>query len=40
MDKLVDKITQSKGKWEKQATAIQCKNKQKLLDFGLNPLDI
>lgn len=40
MDKLVEKITVSKGRWEKQATTIQCQNKQLLLDFGLNPLDI
>ena len=40
MDKLINKITHSKGTWEKQATTIQCQNKQRLLDFGLNPLDI
>jgi chromosome segregation ATPase len=39
MDKLVEKVTVSKGRWEKQSAAIQCQNKQLLLDFGLNPLD-
>ena len=40
MDKLVEKITVARNKWEKQSTQIQIHNKQMLLDFGLNPLDI
>jgi len=40
MDKLVEKITVTGNKWEKQSTGIQIQNKQLLLDFGLNPLDI
>lgn len=40
MDKLVEKVTAARGKWEKQSTAIQLQNKHLLLDFGLNPLDI
>jgi len=40
MDKLVEKMTVARQKWEKQSTAIQIQNKQLLLDFGLNPLDI
>ena len=40
MDKLVEKMTVARQKWEKQSTSIQIQNKQLLLDFGLNPLDI
>jgi len=40
MDKLVEKVTTARSKWEKQSTTIQLQNKQLLLDFGLNPLDI
>jgi len=40
MDKLVEKVNVARGKWEKQSTSIQLQNKQLLLDFGLNPLDI
>jgi len=40
MDKLVEKVTAARGKWEKQSTDIHISNKQLLLDFGLNPLDI
>jgi len=40
MDKLVEKVTAAKGKWVKQSTDIQIKNKQLLLEFNLNPLDI
>jgi len=40
MDKLVEKMTVAKSKWEKQSTDIQIKNKRLLLDFNLNPLDI
>jgi len=40
MDKLVEKLTVARAKWEKQSTGVQMHNKQLLLDFGLNPLDI
>jgi len=40
MDKLVEKVTIARSKWEKQSTDIQIHNKQLLLDFGLSPLDI
>jgi len=40
MDKLVEKVTAARGKWEKQSTSIQLQNKHLLLEFGLNPLDI
>jgi len=40
MDKLVEKVTVARKKWERQTTELQIKNKQLLLNFGLNPLDI
>jgi hypothetical protein len=40
LDSLMDKITGAKSKWEDKSSYIQSKNKQTLLEFGLNPLDL
>jgi len=40
LDKLIEKITGAKEGWEGRSTDIQANNKQTLLEFGLNPLDI
>ncbi|KAL5019699.1 hypothetical protein ScPMuIL_002591 [Solemya velum] len=40
LDNLISKIDMAKERWEEQATLVHSKNKQVLLEFGLNPLDI
>ncbi|XP_074652068.1 dynein regulatory complex protein 12-like [Tubulanus polymorphus] len=40
MDNLAAKIDAAKLKWEHESTMIQARNKQVLLEFGLNPLDL
>jgi len=40
LDNLMHKLDLAKEKWENQSAMIQTKNKQTLLEFGLNPLDI
>ncbi|CAG5133305.1 unnamed protein product, partial [Candidula unifasciata] len=40
LDNLVRKLDDSKDKWESRSSLIQVRNKQTLLDFGLNPLDM
>jgi len=40
LDTLMHKLDLAKEKWEDQSAMIQTKNKQTLLEFGLNPLDI
>jgi len=40
LDKLMEKIGEAKLGWENKSTMIQSRNKQTLLEFGLNPLDI
>lgn len=40
LDKLIEKINHSKLRWDDKSTMIQSRNKQTLLEFGLNPLDI
>ncbi|CAI9738023.1 Hypothetical predicted protein [Octopus vulgaris] len=40
LDNLVFKMEKLKDRWEKQAKVIQARNKKKLLEFGLNPLDL
>ncbi|XP_067667217.1 dynein regulatory complex protein 12-like [Haliotis asinina] len=40
LESLEAKIDMAKTMWEEKSTHIQAKNKQVLLEFGLNPLDI
>ncbi|XP_072036084.1 dynein regulatory complex protein 12-like [Amphiura filiformis] len=40
LDNLVRKLDVAKKRWHDEATHIHMVNKQKLLEFGLNPLDI
>ncbi|GFR61790.1 coiled-coil domain-containing protein 153-like [Elysia marginata] len=40
LDNLMKKLDDAKELWEGRSSIIQGKNKQTLLDFGLNPLDI
>lgn len=40
LDSLMNKLDIAKDNWEQQSAKIQAKNKQTLLEFGLNPLDI
>jgi len=40
LDTLMHKLDLAKDHWETQSAMIQTKNKQTLLEFGLNPLDI
>lgn len=40
LDTLMQKLDAAKENWEEQSSLIQAKNKQTLLEFGLNPLDI
>ena len=40
LDNLVSKLDVARQKWEHESTMIQAKNKNTLLEFGLNPLDI
>lgn len=40
MDSLLDKLDVAKQQWSHESTMIQAKNKNTLLEFGLNPLDI
>ncbi len=40
MDNLIAKIDHSRRNWEDDATYLLAKNKQTLLDLGLNPLDL
>ncbi|XP_014350708.1 coiled-coil domain-containing protein 153 [Latimeria chalumnae] len=40
LDTLLAKLETAKFRWNDQATALHFQYKQKLLDFGLNPLDI
>ncbi|XP_005107500.1 coiled-coil domain-containing protein 153 [Aplysia californica] len=40
LDTLMQKLDVAKGQWEEQSAMIQTKNKQTLLEFGLNPLDV
>ena len=40
LDNLMAKIDNAKGKWEDKSSYIQSKNKQSLLEFGLNPKDL
>ncbi|KAH9492602.1 hypothetical protein Btru_024038 [Bulinus truncatus] len=40
LDNLIVKLDAAKLLWDKHSSLIQSKNKQTLLEFGLNPLDI
>ncbi|EDO33635.1 predicted protein [Nematostella vectensis] len=39
-DKMTLKVDEARSKWETQSSEIQERNKQILLEFGLNPLEI
>ncbi|CAL1530063.1 unnamed protein product [Lymnaea stagnalis] len=40
LENLISKLDLARQKWEEHSSQIQSKNKQTLLEFGLNPLDI
>lgn len=40
LNSLIERIDLAKHKWEEKSTVVQSRNKQILLEFGLNPLDI
>ena len=40
MDNLISKVDQARRTWEDDATYLLAKNKQTLLDLGLNPLEL
>ncbi|GCB82246.1 hypothetical protein scyTo_0022636, partial [Scyliorhinus torazame] len=40
LDMLLNKLETSRLQWEKAATSFHLEQKQKLLEFGLNPLEI
>ncbi|PIK59587.1 putative coiled-coil domain-containing protein [Apostichopus japonicus] len=40
LDNMVIKLDTAQKRWQEQATNIHFENKQKLMEFGLNPLDI
>lgn len=40
LDNMVIKLDLAQKRWQEQATNIHFEHKQKLMEFGLNPLDI
>ena len=39
-DRMASKVEDARSKWETESSEIQERNKQLLLEFGLNPLQI
>ena len=39
-DRMADKVEEARTRWESESSEIQERNKQLLLEFGLNPLEI
>lgn len=39
-DRMAVKVEDARARWEMESSEIQEKNKQLLLEFGLNPLEI
>ncbi|MGH0162535.1 UNVERIFIED_CONTAM: hypothetical protein FKN15_068663 [Acipenser sinensis] len=40
LDSLLSRLAESKLRWVDESTALHFNNKERLADFGLNPLDI
>ncbi|XP_033096753.1 coiled-coil domain-containing protein 153-like [Anneissia japonica] len=40
LDNMVAKLDLAKNRWKNEATVIHAENKQRLLEFGLNPIDL